>query len=101
MRLFMCELGVTDFPAAVAWWAALLRTGPTLTDDANGFALFEVAGGRVALKRGSATRGTVHFEVDELPAGEVKTSDEGYRRVKVFDADGNVAVLFVWMRDCS
>ncbi len=92
----MTELGVSDFPAAVAWWAGLLKCDPTLRDDANGFALFDVTGGRVALKRGSPTGGTVHFEVDELPGGEVKASDEGYRRVKLTDPDGNVVVLFEW-----
>lgn len=95
----MTELGVSDFPAAVKWWAGVLSREPTLRDDANGFALFEVADGRLALKRGSPVGGTVHFEVEDLPAGEVKESDEGYHRVKMTDPDGNTAVLFVWMRD--
>jgi catechol 2,3-dioxygenase-like lactoylglutathione lyase family enzyme len=98
MRLYMTELTVSDFPAAVEWWSRLLGCGPSLRDDAGGFALFEVSGGRVALKCGANPGGgTVHFEVDELPAGEVKASDEGYRRVKLTDPDGNVAVLFQWV----
>lgn len=92
----MTELGVSNFPAAVAWWADVLNRAPSLRDDANGFALFDVAGGRVALKRGSPTGGTIHFEVDELPSGAVKASAEGYRRVKLTDPDGNVVVLFAW-----
>ena len=92
----MTELGVSDFPAAVAWWSDVLNLAPSLCDDANGFALFDVTGGRVALKRGSPIGGTVHFEVDELPGGEVKASHEGYRRVKRVDPDGNVLVLFAW-----
>ena len=97
MRLYMTELGVSDFPAAVAWWSHALQSVPSFRDDANGFALFDVTGGRVALKRGSPTGGTVHFEVDELPSGEVKESAEGYRRVKRVDPDGNVLVLFEWI----
>jgi len=92
----MTELGVSDFAAAVAWWSGVLNCEPSLRDDANGFVLFEVEGGRVALKCGSASRGTVHFEVNELPEGDVKESVEGYRRVKMTDPDGNVLVLFQW-----
>lgn len=94
----MTELGVSNFPAAVEWWAGVLEREPTLRDEANGFALFDVAGGRLALKRGGPVGGTVHFEVDNLPAGEVKASDEGYRRVKMTDPDGNVLVLFAWVK---
>lgn len=71
---------------------------PPLRDDANGFALFEVNGGRVALKRSSTPGGgTIHFEVSRLPDGEVKESEEDYRRVKLTDPDGNVVVLFEWV----
>lgn len=94
----MTELDVSDFAAAVAWWTRLLKQEPSLCDEANGFAMFEVDGGRLALKRSAKPGGgTVHFEVIALPDGEVKVSDEGYRRVKLHDPDGNVAVLFVWV----
>ena len=94
----MTELGVSDIPAAVDWWSDVLGRPPSLRDEKNGFALFEVDGGRLAVKRSvTPGGGTVHFEVDELPAGELKVSAEGYRRVKLTDPDGNVLVLFEWI----
>lgn len=98
MRLYMTELAASDLDRSIAWWTGLLGRGPALIDGGNGFALFEVDGGRLALKRGSPGGGTVHFEVDRLPPGEVKVSAEGYRRVKLADPDGNVVVLFEWVR---
>ncbi len=97
MRLYMTELGVSDFTAAVAWWSGVLECVPSLRDETHGFAMFEVDGGRLALKRSARPGGgAVHFEVDGLPDGEVKQSAEGYRRVKLTDPDGNVLVLFEW-----
>lgn len=99
MRLYMTELAVSDLTASISWWSQLLGIGPVLTDEAGGFALFEVDGGRVALKRGlTGGGGVVHFQVNGLPAGEVRQSDEGYRRVKMHDPDGNAVVLFEWVR---
>jgi catechol 2,3-dioxygenase-like lactoylglutathione lyase family enzyme len=104
MLFYMCELGVTDMSAAVGWWSNLLSAEPAMRDDANGFVLFAPSGGRVALKRGGTNRGTVHFQVSDLlgelhrlfTSSEVKQSDEGYRRAKLHDPDGNVVVLFEW-----
>lgn len=94
----MTELRVSHFAAAVAWWSQLLNREPVIHDETNGFALFELDGGRLALKRSANPGGgTVHLEVGELPGGEVKESAEGYRRVKLHDPDGNVAVLFEWV----
>lgn len=106
MLLYMSEFGVTDLTAAVNWWSSLLGVRPAKVDEVNGFALFEPSGGRVALKPGGPTRGTVHFQVDDLlgelhrlfVSSEVKQSDEGYRRAKLHDPDGNVVVLFEWVR---
>ena len=106
MHLHMTELAVADLAAAVAWYGHLFATPPTLLDTPNGFALFDVSGGRVALKvRSPAGGGTVHFRVNDLAAelrrlgsdAEVKASDEGYRRAKLTDGDGNAVVLFEWI----
>jgi catechol 2,3-dioxygenase-like lactoylglutathione lyase family enzyme len=106
MHLYMTEVAVSHFPTAVAWYSHLFSTPASLLDDANGFALFEPPGGRVALKvRTPAGGSTVHLKVDDLTAelvrlaftADVKASDEGYRRAKLADADGNVVVLFEWV----
>lgn len=102
----MSELAVSDFDRSTEWWARLLGQAPTLTDERNGFALFEVPGGRLALKHGNHTGGgAIHVEVEDLTAemrrlgsdAEVKQSAESYRRVKLHDPDGNVVVLFEWV----
>jgi catechol 2,3-dioxygenase-like lactoylglutathione lyase family enzyme len=93
--LYMTELRVADLERSVAWYEALgLRV--VMRDD--GFALLEAESGRLALKVGTPGPGgvVVHFQVAELPPGEVKVSDEGYRRVRLSDPDGYAVVLFVW-----
>lgn len=105
MKLYMTELAVSDFPRAVGWYSRLLQMPPAQVDEPNGFALFEVCGGRVALRvRTPAGRGMVLFEVEDLAEelrrltadAEVKLSAEGYRRAKLLDPDGNAVVLFEW-----
>lgn len=106
MRLYMTELGITHFATAVEWWSRLFGVSPTLQDPVNGFALFEVNGGRIALKSGRIERGTLHLEVDDLATEmtrlqlmcQLKASEEGYVRAKLTDPDGNVIVLFQWTR---
>jgi catechol 2,3-dioxygenase-like lactoylglutathione lyase family enzyme len=112
--LFMVELAVSDFAAAVAWYRDVLRLRLIGTDPANGFALLQGdAGGRVALKAGvPSTAGVVlHFEVADLaaelarlaaagvtPGEPVTTSPEGYREAFVRDPDGYRVGLFEWVR---
>lgn len=106
VKLYMVELAVSDAPRAVEWYSRLLATDPVQVDEPNGFALYEVYGGRVALKvRAPAGRGMVLFEVEDLAEeldrlgsdAEVTLSREGYRRAKLHDPDGNTVVLFEWL----
>jgi catechol 2,3-dioxygenase-like lactoylglutathione lyase family enzyme len=106
MKLYMVELAVSDFPRAAEWYSRLLSMDPVQVDERNGFALFEVYGGRVALKvRTPAGKGMVLFEVEDLDEelarlesdAEVTVSAEGYRRAKLSDPDGNTVVLFEWV----
>ncbi|CAN5321741.1 hypothetical protein BH11PLA2_BH11PLA2_00690 [soil metagenome] len=96
MKLYMTEIVVRDLAASVAWYVSHgLRIEKD--DAANGFVLLtDTADGRLALKAGTPNPGTVllHFEVDTLTPGEVKDSDEGYRRVIVDDPDGYRICLF-------
>lgn len=108
MTLFMTELAVGDFAAAVAWYRDALALTPTLIDEAGRFALFGTPGGRLALKAGGGGGGaTLHFRVEDLdaelarlagssvrPDGPPTVSAEGYREAFVRDPDGHRVGLF-------
>jgi catechol 2,3-dioxygenase-like lactoylglutathione lyase family enzyme len=108
MTLFMTEIRVRDLAVSLAWYRDVLGLTVTLLDAANGFALLDAAGGRLALKQGEAGAGvTLHFEVADLDAAltsrglvpeEVVTSAEGYREAFVRDPDGYRVGVFEWVR---
>jgi catechol 2,3-dioxygenase-like lactoylglutathione lyase family enzyme len=113
VRLYLVELAVSDWPAAVAWYADALGLEVTLRDEANRFALLGAGQGRLALKEGQPAPGSTRlaFEVDDLdaalaqlarhgvaPDGPVKASAEGYRRAHVRGPDGQRLCLFEWFR---
>ncbi len=110
---FMAELATPDPDAAAAWYVATLGFAIELRDAKTGFVLLaHPAGGtKLALKRGTvaATGVTLHVQVPDLnaevarlkalgvsPDGDVKSSDEGYRRAKLRDPAGVAIVLFEW-----
>jgi predicted enzyme related to lactoylglutathione lyase len=110
--LYLVELTVGDWPAAVAWFGAVLDVGPRSFPGGEPYALFETAGGRVALKRGAPHPGGVLLalevgdltaELDRLarrgiiPAEPPKVSAEGYRRAILHAADGHRVSLFDWV----
>jgi catechol 2,3-dioxygenase-like lactoylglutathione lyase family enzyme len=112
-NLYLVQLHVADWPAAVAWYRDVLGLPLALHDEANRFALFAIGTGRLALKEGTPTPGDVlvTFEVDDLDAmvqrlanagvaldGAVKVSPEGYRRILLRDPDGHRLELFEWLR---
>jgi len=115
--LHMTELTVTDPVASAAWYAAAFGFAVELTDAVNGFVLLaHPGGGKLALKAGHPVAAGVklHLEVADLdghvarlrdsgvPAdGDLKASDEGYRRARYRDPDGVAVVLFEWCRPGS
>jgi predicted enzyme related to lactoylglutathione lyase len=116
VRLYLVELAVSDWPAAVAWYADALGLEVTLRDEANRFALLAAGQGRLALKAGEPAPGSTRltFEVDDLDAalarlarhgaaadGPVKVSAEGYRRAHVRGPDGQRLCLFEWAAPSS
>jgi predicted enzyme related to lactoylglutathione lyase len=110
--LYLVELTVSDWPAAVAWFGAVLDVSPRTFPGREPYALFETAGGRVALKGGPPQPGGVLLalevgdlaaELDRLarhgivPAGPPKVSAEGYRRAVLHAPDEHVVSLFEWL----
>ena len=109
--LYLVELTVSDWPAALAWYAEVLGVQPALRVEGDRFALFQAGPSRLALKQGQARAGSVllTLEVADLaaklaslesrgirPEGPVKTSPEGYRRAMLRDPDGHRLSLFEW-----
>jgi catechol 2,3-dioxygenase-like lactoylglutathione lyase family enzyme len=112
MTPFMTELAVSDLAASRAWYRDGLGLKDVLVDEANGFVLFECGGGRLAIKRGTPSPGgvTIHFRVADLDEtvamlttrglecdGEIKASDEGYRRATFKDPDGYGVIVFEFL----
>jgi hypothetical protein len=96
--LYMTEIIVRDVAVSADWYE---QWGFTIehSDMPRGFLLLHDGhGGRLALKQGSPTPGgiTIHLHVDSLPPGDIKISEEGYRRVKLTDPDGYTIVAFEW-----
>ena len=112
--LHMTELTASDPVASAAWYCDHFDFVVALTDAANGFVLLtHPDGGRLALKAGTPAAAGVklHLEVADLDGhvarlsnsgvvakGNIKASDEGYRRARFADPDGVVVVLFEWCR---
>lgn len=110
----MTELVVSDLAAALRWYRDALGLAVERLDAAGGFALLSPpSGGRLSLKVGVSVPGgaRLHFEVANLVAelarlaalgvqsdGQVKASDEGYRRAILRDPDGYAVVLFEWVK---
>ncbi len=110
------EIVVCDLARSLAWYTNTLRFEVILHDEEKQFVLLQGTGFRLALKTGErpaplcAVR--LHLEVEDLQAEvqrlcelghteehETKASDEGYRRVKLADPDGNEVILFAWNLD--
>ena len=112
--LHMTELTVSDPTATAAWYVNAFGFAVALTDAASGFVLLaHPGGGKLALKVGSPVAAGVklHLEVADLDGhvarlresgvpmeGDIKASDEGYRRARYRDPDGVGVVLFEWCR---
>ncbi len=110
--LYLVELTVGDWPAAVAWFGAVLAVSPRSFPGSEPYALFETTGGRVGLKGGTPHPGGVLLavevvdlttELDRLagqgivPAEPPKVSAEGYRRAILHAPDGHRVSLFEWL----
>jgi predicted enzyme related to lactoylglutathione lyase len=111
--LYMVELAVADWPAAVAWYRDVLGLPLRMSSEADAFALFDVGGARISLKEGRSAVVSValNFEVDDLAAelarlesqgvvisSPIKTSDEGYRRAFIVGPEGLRICLFEWVK---
>jgi predicted enzyme related to lactoylglutathione lyase len=115
--LYMVELIVSEFDAAVRWFRDVLGLRVLLIDELNRFALLQgVGGGRLALKAGNPAPGglRLHFQVPDLDielkqlearGGHVESpplvSPEGYRRAIVRGPAGYPIVLFEWVKPGS
>ncbi|MCS6852237.1 MAG: hypothetical protein NZ700_13825 [Gemmataceae bacterium] len=110
-NLYMTELRLADWPAAVVWYRDCLGLELERCDAEGQFALFRVGAGRVALKAGAPEPGSslLVFQVDDLaaelrrleahgitPCGPVKTSPEGYTRAILVGPEGQRLALFAW-----
>lgn len=115
MTLYMTELVVADWPAALAWYRDILGLPVEMVDEARQFALLGGGGGRLALKGGAveatAGRHRLVFLVEDLesvrdrlggsgvPAGEIAEDPvEPYRSLKAEDPEGTPITLFRWTR---
>jgi predicted enzyme related to lactoylglutathione lyase len=117
MNLYMVELAVWNWGAAVVWYQEVLGLELLLRADADGFALLRAGGGRIALKQARSNRverGTdleplLVFAVEDLaailarlachgvaPQSPAKVSPEGYRRAIIQDPEGHQLCLFQW-----
>ncbi len=117
MILYMVELIVSEFDAAVTWFRDVLGLRVLLLDEMNRFALLQgVGGGRLALKAGNPAPGGVrlHFQVPDLDIelaqlkargahqeSPPQVSPEGYRRAVVRGPAGYPVVLFEWVKPAS
>jgi catechol 2,3-dioxygenase-like lactoylglutathione lyase family enzyme len=113
MDLYLVELTVADWPAALAWYRDRLGLAVVLIDEPNRYALLGAGPARIALKAGAPSPGTTKltFQVSSLdaelqrladrgltPSAPPKVSPEGYRSVRLTDPDGHQLELFEWIR---
>jgi catechol 2,3-dioxygenase-like lactoylglutathione lyase family enzyme len=119
MNLYMIELSVVDWPAAVAWYRDVLGLKVLMRVEEDRFALLQAGEGRIALKQASVPRDSnperhrigilCHMEVPDLSAElarleglgvtverPLQSSKEGYRRAVIRDPDGYRLCLFDW-----
>jgi predicted enzyme related to lactoylglutathione lyase len=114
LQLFFIELTVRDWFASLDWYQEVLRLDVQMRVESDQFALLrtgESEGVRLALKGGTPQPGSVllTWKVEDLDGwlehlarcgvvleGAVKTSPEGYRRVRFRDPDGYALCLFAW-----
>jgi predicted enzyme related to lactoylglutathione lyase len=108
MQFFMVELLVTDLEVASNWYRQVLQGEPILHDLKNQFILFDLDGGKLALKQSATpSRSRLVFQVSDLSKEEhrlsslnlnwdepPKRSHEGYLQAVLFDPDGNRLALF-------
>ena len=109
--LSFVELTVRDLDAAVAWYRTAFGLLPSMR-EADSYALLSAGATRLALKKGTPSPGGVRlaFEVAYLDEwvrifvgaggrldGSMKASAEGYRRVRLRDADGYEVSVFEWV----
>lgn len=105
MELAFVELGVRNLEISLRWYERALGLTAELLDEAHGFAMLH--GGMFALKQGVPGSVRLQFEVADLDTerlrlaelgiaseGDIKTSEEGYRRATYRDPDGNSVALF-------
>lgn len=116
--LFMVEVPVADWPAAVHWYTACLGLRGLLRDERNGFALLEAGPGKIALKRippadeapSDSPRPRLVFEVPDVDAARARLLSQGvpvgpatdypaeeYREVRLADPEGTPITLFGWV----
>ncbi len=111
MNLFMTEITVRDLHRAVTWYVETLRLQVEMVDELRGFALLAAGAGKLALKQNKRPNGSgvrLVFEVadiDEevrrlrgqvLDLPEVVDDAEGFRSLRLKDADGTPITLFAW-----
>lgn len=112
MTLFMVEIRVAKWRAAIEWYSNVLGLELVLVDEANSFALLAAGEARVSLRSASAPgdRAAVRlvFEVADLEAerdrlfkhGVVvaiqENAAEKFRFAKLKDPEGTPIRLFSW-----
>jgi predicted enzyme related to lactoylglutathione lyase len=113
MTLFMVEIRVAKWRAAIEWYSNVLGLELVLVDEANSFALLAAGEARVSLRSASAPgdRAAVRlvFEVADLEAerdrlvkhgvavGAIQeNAAEKFRFLKFKDPEGTPIRLFSW-----
>jgi catechol 2,3-dioxygenase-like lactoylglutathione lyase family enzyme len=106
MNLYFVELHVSNWSASLQWYREVLGLELLLSDEPTRFALLRAGQTRLSLKAGMPQAGGVllSFEVaaldpwlQRLGSPDLKTSPEGYRRLRLFDPDGYAITLFEWL----
>lgn len=114
MIWFMTELPSNDEAVTAEWYSRNFGFNIERHDVNRSFVLLANGDRRLAFKRSPTVDPSpiLHFEVDDLDAAirritssgipmvdGLKSSDEGYRRIKLTDPDGRAVVVFEWIRD--
>jgi predicted enzyme related to lactoylglutathione lyase len=115
VQLSFLELQTADWVSLLNWYRDLFEFPLLLRVDKDRFALLQAGSVRLAIKgtEGANVTGSgilLAFEVDDLEAwqarvqargialeGPIKTSPEGYRRLRLRDPDGRAITLFAWV----
>lgn len=112
--LSFVELVVKDLGRSLQWYCDWLGLTEVMRDGER-FALLD-GGAKLALKKGDPVPGSIRlaFQVTELETwitrlqvagvsleGEVKESDEGYRRVRLRDPDRYAVILYEYGKRSS